>query len=129
MVYPTPHTVLMNLGLLAGSPSFSRSRPMWAMTVLLFVRYFSPHTASKSSSEGTTVPCRSQRYHRMENSIGVSYSSFPNRRHLWLSLLMTRPRMSYSWDWKAAGLLYRRYRRSCVFTLATTSRGLKGFVM
>ena len=69
----------MNLGFLAGSPLFSRSRPMWAMTVLLFCRNFSPHTASNNSSEETTIPCRWQRYQRMENSIGVSCNSLSNR--------------------------------------------------
>ena len=48
----------MNLGFRAGSFSFSLSRPMWAMTVLLFFRYFSPHTASKSVSEGTMLTAR-----------------------------------------------------------------------
>ena len=52
MVYPTPQTVLMNLGFRLGSCIFSRSRAMWAMTVLLLSRYFSPHTASNSSSDG-----------------------------------------------------------------------------
>ena len=34
---------------------------MWAMTVLLLSRYFSPHAASNSSSEDTTLPRRRQR--------------------------------------------------------------------
>ncbi len=87
----------MNFGFRSGLFIFSRSRAMCAMTVLLlFCRYFSFHTASNSSSDGTTRPCREQRYQRIENSIGVSASSRPKSVHLWLSRLMMRPRMSYS---------------------------------
>ncbi len=39
--------------------------------------FFSFHTASNSSSDGTTLPLRSQRYQSIENSMGVSCSSFP----------------------------------------------------
>ena len=53
-VYPTPHTVFTIFGCLDGSPSFSLSRPICAITVLLLFKYFSPQTCSNSSSEETT---------------------------------------------------------------------------
>ena len=87
----------MNFGRRAGSCSFSRSRPICAITVLLLLsRYFSPQTASNSSSEDTTRPLFSHRYHKIENSIGVRLTGLPYSVHLWLSLLMISPRTSYS---------------------------------
>ena len=67
---------------------------MWAITVLLLSRYFSPHTALNSSSEETTFPCRRHRYHRILNSVGVRDTSLPFRVHLCPSLEMLKARMS-----------------------------------
>ena len=80
--YPTPQTVLINFGFFAGSLNFSLNRPTCAITVLLLFRYFSFHTASNNSSEGTTFPWCSHKYHKIENSIGVSESSFPYKENL-----------------------------------------------
>ena len=77
---------------------------MWLITVLLESMNFSPHTASNSSSLETTWPRCSHRYHRMENSSGVSASSSPNRVHLWLAFEMVSPRKSYSCGALGAGV-------------------------
>ena len=86
----------MNFGFRLGSCIFSRRRAMWLMTVLLLSMYFSPHTASNSSSLGTTCPRCSQRYQRMANSSGVSASSSPKRTHLCVVLEICSPRKSCS---------------------------------
>ena len=133
ILYPTPQTVFTNLGFLAGSLSFSRSLAICAMTVLLLSRYLSPHTASNSSSDDTTFPRRSHRYHKIENSIGVNDNSFPLKVHRWLSFSICRLRISYSsvclFSTTPVLLLYLVYLLSCVLTLATSSNGLNGLVM
>ena len=55
-----PHTVLMNFGLRDVSFIFSRILAIWAITVLLLSRHFSPHTASNNSSDDTTFPLLQQ---------------------------------------------------------------------
>src|SRR4030066_878480 len=123
--YPIPRRVLIYLGWAGSSSIWDLNLRICTSTVLGSTNASSLQTASRSCSLLKTFPFLSARNRRSLNSVALSLTGFPFMVSVYLSLSITSSPIfrTFSADGFSNDLL------RTALTLATSSLGLKGFVM